>query len=128
MSDALAPRDRPVSGHFHPGVYKLLACFALLFVLEAWTFTANLDLAVVTWVFLTSMAIPVGLSAAGRWGQRDRPDGEKADRFCEWAGHDVDTWTGPLKGRSEAIESVLPIAAVGVGMLAFTLVLHIVAL
>jgi hypothetical protein len=59
MSDAPAPRDRPVASRFHPGIYKLLGCFALLFVLAAWTFTANLDLAVVTWVILTSASIPV---------------------------------------------------------------------
>jgi hypothetical protein len=126
MSRDLVPLERPVSGRFHPWVFALVGAFALMFVLAAWTFTANLYLGVVTWVFVVSVGIPAALGYARRSsGIRRSRAGYSDSRFSEWAEHDVDTLTGPLKGRFAAAEALLPIAAVGLGMVAFAIVVHL---
>jgi hypothetical protein len=139
MEDAVSgesvPRDRPNSGAFHPLVYKLLAVLAVWFVLSAWAFAGGagtgLALGVVTFVFLISVGVPSLLALAQRSRPDARPDDDQPEtkrdgEFGDWAAHEVELWSGPVKGRLAAIETVLPIAAVAFGMTAFALVLHFV--
>jgi hypothetical protein len=139
MEDAVSgepvPRDRPNSGAFHPLVYKLLAVLAAWFVLSAWAFAGGQDtglaLVMVTFVFVISVGVPslLALTRRSRRNARsddDQPNEENEGEFGEWAGHEVDLWSGPVKGKLAAIETVLPIAAVAFGMTAFALVLHFV--
>jgi len=118
--------DRPTSGRFHPNVYRLLAGLAAWFVLSAWLFAGgghtDLVLGVVTGLFVMSVGIPSMLARIRRFHRP--PSVERPERFEQWAERDVDLWTGPVKGKLAAIETLLPIAAVAFGMTAFALVLH----
>jgi hypothetical protein len=44
------------------------------------------------------------------------------ESFRDWASEDFATWTGGLNGREAAMQILLPIAAVSIGMTVFGLV------
>jgi hypothetical protein len=127
MSDQSTPPERPTSGRFHPYVYRMLAGLALWFVLSAWCFAGgghtDLVLVVVTGLFSVSVGIPSLLALARRFHPAHL-SAERTEGFQQWAERDVDLWTGPVKGKLAATETLLPIAAVAFGMTAFALVLH----
>ena len=128
--------ERPISGAFHPFVYKLMAVLALWFVLSSWAFAGggatDLALVMVTFIFLVGVGIPSLLSRIRHAHRGERPNDDESTTgrdtvFGNWARDDVDLMTGPAKGRLATVEAVLPIAAVAFGMTAFALVLHFVA-
>jgi hypothetical protein len=118
------------SGDVHFGVYKAIVVLGALFVLAAWGFAGqgltDMLLVVVSGFF----PVCIGLVSL-LWFTRPRdPRDVLGDRpgpresFGDWAGHDVDTSTGLVRGSIITIEALLPIAAVAIGMVAFALVLH----
>jgi len=44
--------------------------------------------------------------------------------FQEWMTGDFDTWQDRVKGRNAAVEVLLPMAAIAIGMTAFAIVLY----
>jgi hypothetical protein len=44
--------------------------------------------------------------------------------FREWMEGDFDTWQDRVKGRNAAVEVLLPMGAIAIGMTAFAIVLH----
>lgn len=117
-------------GEFHPGVFKAVIVLAALYVLAAWGFAGHggtdMLLAVVSGFFVLSAGLVSLL-----WRTRQlNPRKDLGDRACEpdsfgkWSHHDVETSTGPLRGSIATIETLLPIAAVAVGMVAFAIVVH----
>jgi hypothetical protein len=122
-----------MQGELHPGVFKAAILLAALFVLAAWGFAGpgitDMLLVVVSGFILLS----AGLVTVLWWTRRRHPRADLGDRLCElnsignWACHDVETSTGPVRGAIAMIETLLPIAAVAVGMVAFALVVHFVA-
>jgi len=112
---------------FHPTVYKIVAGLAVWFVLAAWIFsgggTTDFMLVVVTGVFVVTLGIPamLALTRRGRGDPHDVPRGQ----FGDWASREVHILTGPVKGIFAAIETMLPIAAVAIGMTLFGLVVHL---
>ena len=71
--------------------------------------------------FLGAVGIPLllGLTQRARRGHEER-----GTQFGDWASREVHIHTGPLKGLSATIESLIPIAAVAVGMTVFGVVVH----
>ena len=133
MSGDPAPRKNRISGAFHPLVYKLMAGLAGWFVLASWTFAGggatDLALTLVTFIFLVGIAIPSLIGRIRRAHRNERPDDDESTEgrdtvFANWAGDDVELWSGPVKGKFAAIETIVPIAAAAVSMTAFALVLH----
>ena len=47
--------------------------------------------------------------------------------FRQWAAEDFDTWQDRVKGRNAAVEVLLPMAAIAIGMTAFAIILHFTA-
>jgi hypothetical protein len=125
MSDS-----RPHSGLFHPALYKVALLLAGLFVLGSWGFAGggftDVILAVVTYVFLLAAGLVSVLALTRRRHPRpDLDEGQKPnDPFDLWAEREVEISTGRVRGRLATVETLLPIAAVAVGMVAFALVLH----
>ncbi|MBI3196526.1 MAG: hypothetical protein HYZ40_03230 [Rhodospirillales bacterium] len=119
-----------MQGEFHPGVFKAVVVLAALYVLAAWGFAGrgitDMMLAVVSGFFLLS----VGLVALLWQTRRRNPRTDLGDRvgqldsFGNWACRDVETSTGPVRGSTATIETLLPIAAVAVGMVALAIVVH----
>jgi hypothetical protein len=117
------------SAVFHPGIFKGMLILATLFVVASWGFAGSgftdMVLAVVSYVFLVAAGLVSVLWLTRRRHPRhDLGDGEATDSFGRWIGRDVETSTGPVRGSLAAIETLLPIAAVAVGMMAFAVVLH----
>ncbi len=118
------------SRDLHPVVYVALVGITLWLVLAIWGFGYDGEtdylLTVVTGFLFIAVAIP-SMLALMVYRQRAR-DGRKQDRaaksFREWAAGDFDTWQDHLKGRNAAVEVLLPMAAIAIGMTAFALVLH----
>lgn len=123
-------RPDPRSAGFHPGVYKAIALLGALYVVAAWGFAGrgitDMLLMVVTGFFLVSIGLVALLGLTRRrhprddWGDRE----SRRDSFDNWVGRDVETSTGPLRGSIATIETLLLIAAVAVGMVAFAVVVH----
>jgi hypothetical protein len=109
------------AGRFHPLVYKTLAGLAVWFVVSSWLFAGHgrtdYLLAVASGVVLafTGLAALLGMT---------RREAREKRAFGDWASHDVQIGSGPVKGTIAAIEAIVPIAAVAFGMTIFGLVLH----
>ena len=110
-------------------VFKVMLGLAGLFVLAAWSFAGggltDAVLAVVSYIILVYTGLMSLLWLTRRRHPRpDLGDGERADLFGSWTRREVEISTGPVRGSLAAIETLLPIAAVAVGMVAFAVVLH----
>ena len=137
MSKSAVRRNRPVLDHrpfldhVHPFVYMALVGFVLWFVLSVWEFAgdgyADYLLAVVSGFILLVVALTSTLW--WQWWKNRRPDAvhEDQESLWAWSAGDLDTWQDRVKGRNAAIEMLLPIAAVAIGMTAFGIVLHFTA-
>jgi type IV secretory pathway VirB2 component (pilin) len=123
-------REDSNSGRFHPLVFKAILGLAAWFVLSAWIFAGagvtDFLLVIVSAFISVAVGLPA-LLAMTRHALRRREGSDKDDRFGDWAAHEVQTLTGPVKGIVAAIETILPIAAVAFGMTIFGLVLHFAA-
>lgn len=134
----MATRAHPVPsggpGHdsegLHPSVYRTIIALTVWLVLSAWAFFnsgryVELILAVVTLFFVIAVGIPLLI---GKTWQHNAPPSEtrrSAESFGAWASQDFATWTGRLSGREAAMQILLPIAAVSIGMFVFGLVFYL---
>jgi hypothetical protein len=119
-------------GHdgLHPLVYRSIMGLTLWLVLSVWIFFntgayIGLTLAMITLFFVVIVAIPVLL---WRTWQHNAPSSETrppAESFRDWQSQDFATWTGGLTGREAAVQILLPIAAVSIGMTVFGLVFYL---
>jgi hypothetical protein len=82
-----------------------------------------LVLAVASIFIVIAVAIPVVL---WRISLRARPSRgrNESQRFVDWLAHDFEAWSGRQRGIDAAVEALLPIAAVAIGMSIFAVVLH----
>jgi hypothetical protein len=129
VSAHLTRLDQAPQEKLHPIVYRLIIGLAAWFVLSIWLLFdrgsyVGLNLAVITMFFLIAVGVPV-IIAFTWWrnsGVRER-SGDTI-RFREWLACEFTTRTGELSGMETAIQILLPIAAVSIGMTIFGLVLH----
>jgi hypothetical protein len=124
MSRDLVRYQPPSSDRLHSVVWKAMAGLALWLVLAVWSFAGNgytdYLLVVVSGFLFVAVALPYVLSRVGRKGQ-DRAAAPE-ESFYDWAAGEFDTWQGRLKGANAAVEILLPLAALALGMTAFGLV------
>jgi len=113
----------------HPTVYRSMIVLTIWFVLSIWMFFnsgayVGLALAMITLFFLVIVAIPVLLWTT--WLHNAAPNETRSseESFHDWALEDFATWTGRLDGREAAMQILLPIAAVSIGMFIFGLVFY----
>ncbi len=117
-------------GRFHPVVYKVLAGLVAWFVIASWLFAGggrtDLLLVMASGLILVMGGVPALLGLTRRTARRRR--GASAERigFGDWASREVQIWSGPIKGLSATVETIVPIAAVAIGMTVFGIVLHFV--
>jgi hypothetical protein len=118
------------SAVFHPAVFRAIVGLGALFVAAAWGFAGggitDMLLVVVSGFVLASTGLVTLLWLTRRRHPRDDLGDREShlDSFGRWAHRDVETSTGPVRGSIATIETLLPIAAVAVGMVAFAIVLH----
>ena len=118
---------------FHPFIYKIAIALVALFVVAAWAAFARRgdtgeNLAMVTLLLFVAVMIPYLMWLT--WKHQQSPQatlGGEAS-FREWAKGSVDVWQSRVKGADAAINALLPIAAVAIGMvllgIAFDIVRH----
>jgi hypothetical protein len=129
MNTHLTPQNPAPQEKLHPIVYRLIVGLAVWIVLSIWFLFdrdsyVGLNLAVITTFFLIVVGIPIIIAFTWRRNSGDRTGGEHAMRFHEWLACEFTTRTGQLSGTEAAIQILLPIAAVSIGMTIFGLVLH----
>jgi hypothetical protein len=116
-------------------VYVALVGLVLWLVLAVWGFgydgQTDYLLAIVTGFLLIATAIPatLALMVYSQGNSDDPKDSAAGDTvsFRQWAAEDFDTWQDRVKGRNAAVEVLLPMAAIAIGMTAFAVVLHFTA-
>lgn len=116
---------RPASRQLHPWVYAAISGLALCYVLAVWIgFAGDGDtdylLTIASFFILGSLALP--FIAWRVWHENaDARGSARHESFWQWAGREFDIGQGHMRGRTAAIEILLPIAAVAFGMLAFAI-------
>lgn len=128
MGQDLIGRDPPPSEEIHPGLYGVIAGFALLFIVSAFAFGdsgySDYLLAVVSGFFVIVMTVPFLLWLT--WRRHAGRSETSTLSLREWFRRDCDTWQCRLKAREAAIQILLPVAAVAVGMSAIGIVMLLV--
>ncbi len=120
---------RPIHDSLHPIVYRSMIGLTAWLVLSVWVFFnrgayVGLTLAMITLFFVIIVAIPVLIWKT--W-QHNAPREEMrapTESFDAWASQRFATWTGALNGRQAAMQILLPIASVCIGMTVFGLVYY----
>src|SRR5262249_24978984 len=100
-----------------------------LFVLAVWGFAGggltDTLLVVVSYIVVGYAPLMTVLGLTRRRHPRpDLGDGEKPDLFGHWTRREVEISTRSVRGSLATIETLLPIAAVAIGMVAFAVVVH----
>lgn len=119
---------RTVFGELHSFVYKTVAVLAIWFVLSTWISFGgkeytDLIFAMVAVLMLMAIGIPFALWLV--WRNFAESGERRKSSFRDWASGEFDVWTGRLPGA--AVEVLLPIAAVAVGITLFGLVFQLTA-
>jgi hypothetical protein len=128
-------QNERVERNLHSRVYLALVGLVVWLVLAIWGFgydgQTDYLLAIVTGFLLIAVAIPATLALMAH-RQGTEADGKNSaprdtKSFRQWAAEDFDTWQDRVKGRNAAVEVLLPMAAIAIGMTAFAIILHFTA-
>ena len=125
MSKTADRREAATSEQLHPWIYRMIVGLVLVLILSVWGFVgpgySGLALAVVSIFIFIAVAIPIIL---WRIWRNHATDPDEADSFAAWQERDFEICDGRLKGADAALQVLLPIAAVSLGMAVFALVLY----
>jgi hypothetical protein len=135
MSDAPDRHDDATSDQLHPLVWMALVGLILWFVGAVWWGFASdgyVDwlLFVVSAFLLMAVSIQLILAHESRVGEGPQPKRQPEQRqtFGDWAAGEFQIWQDHNKAGNAAAEILTPIAAAAVGMTAFAIAFHYVAL
>ena len=125
MSKTADRREAATSEQLHPWIYRMIVGLVLVLILSVWGFVgpgySGLALAVVSIFIFIAVAIPIIL---WRIWRNHSADPDEAESFAAWQERDFEICDGRLKGADAALQVLLPIAAVSIGMAVFALVLY----
>ncbi len=126
-----ARHKQSIRDGLHPLVYRSIIALTVWLVLSVWIFFnrgayTGLTLAMITLFFLIVVSIPVLIWKSWQHNAPPEETREPVESFDAWASQSFATWTGALSGREAAMQILLPIAAVAVGMTIFGLVFDVV--
>jgi hypothetical protein len=117
--------------HFHPAVYWTMAAFAILMITASWGFFGDGGLTgylltIVTGFVLATLALPymlrrIRLRDTRPW-RGSEPPAVTGQSFTDWEADEFHADRSRISGKQAMIQAVLPIAAVGIGMLLFAIV------
>src|ERR1700704_3697115 len=116
--------------NLHPAVYVALVGLTLWLGLAIWGFgydgQTDYLLAIVSGFLFIAVAIPstLALMAYRQRNSDERKSSGGDGSLREWMTGDFDTWQDRVKGRNAAVEVLLPMAAIAIGMTAFAIVLY----
>lgn len=131
MNDSLKQRRDPDNpSGFHPLVYKAAIGLVALFVLAAWvTFDRQSDielpLAILSVLLFVAVLLPYLLWRIWRTGQERPPTLTSNMGFRKWMKGSTEVWQSKLRSSDAAIDMLLPLAAVALGLLALGIVFNL---
>jgi hypothetical protein len=116
----------------HPAIYMALVGLTLWLGLAIWGFgydgQTDYLLAIVSGFLFIAVAIPSTLALmVHRQKNSDERKSSGEASFKEWMTGNFDTWQDRVRGRNAAVEVLLPMGAIAIGMTAFAIVLHFTA-
>jgi hypothetical protein len=116
----------------HPAIYMALVGLTLWLGLAIWGFgydgQTDYLLAIVSGFLFIAVAIPSTLALmVHRQKSSDEQKISGEASFKEWMTGNFDTWQDRVRGRNAAVEVLLPMTAIAIGMTAFAIVLHFTA-
>jgi len=119
--------ERPVTDELHPRIYLAIVGLTVWMVLSIWALFSGsgyvgLIFAVVTLFFLIALGLPALIWLTWRRNTEAAEQGPSAEALHVWMMREFSTWTGELSGRAAAMQILLPIVAVALGMTIFGLV------
>jgi hypothetical protein len=122
-------RQRPAATHLHPFVYAALLGFVSWLVIAVWGFArdglTDYLMVIVSGFIVLFATIPATLFLMVQSQRTTDQDGARnQESFRDWAAGEFSTWQDRVKGANAAVEILLPIAALAVGMTAFAVVAH----
>lgn len=123
MTQHHSHHHRRLEHDLHPSVYKVAAGFIAWYAFAAWLLFASagyqkLDLIMVSGVMLLAIGIPLIVFFTRRHFLRTHMHIEEAapHPLRTWLAGDFDTWQARLSAREAAVQILLPLAAVSVGI------------
>jgi hypothetical protein len=112
----------------HPAVYTALVGLTVWLGLAVWGFgydgQTDYLLAIVSGFLFIAVAIPSVLALMVHHQNSDERKSSGEASIKEWMTGNFDTWQDRVKGQNAAVEVLLPMAAIAIGMTAFAIVLH----
>lgn len=130
MNEPLKQRREPsldTPSGFHPLVYKAAIGLVALFVVAAWvTFDRQNDielpLAILSVLLFVAVLLPYLLWRIWRTGQDQPPTLTSNKGFRKWMKGSTQVWQSKLRSSDAAIDMLLPLAAVALGLVALGIV------
>jgi hypothetical protein len=117
----------PTKGSLHPLVYRIIIGLTFWFIVSIWVLFdrgsyVGLTFAMITVFFVIVTGIPVLIWQTWRHNAPRNDSRPVTESFRSWTNHEFPTWTGTLSGTEAAMQILLPIAAVCIGITIFGLV------
>ena len=127
--DKRQPTNQRVVRDLHPAIYMALVGLTLWLGLAIWGFgydgQTDYLLVIVSGFLFIAVAIPSTLALmVYRHKNVDEQKSSGEPSLQEWMKGNFDTWQDRVKGRNAAVEVLLPMAAIAIGMTAFAIILH----
>ena len=127
MSRELIAHNKPVFDELHPGIYGAAVGLIAWFALMAWVLfdrssDVTLSLMFVTVLFTVAIAVPWTLSLVSKKFRSPYEEHPKTTSFHDWTHGDFAVWGARLRARDAAIDVLLPLVAVSLGLTAIGIV------
>jgi hypothetical protein len=121
MNRDLVAHNRPIFDQLHPKIYGAAVGLVAWFVLAAWVFFDRqndiaLSLAMVSVLLLVAVLLPWAMSLI--WKKHRMPHSWFPEQvpFRDWRDGRFAVWDSKLRGTHAAIDVLLPLAGVAIGL------------
>jgi hypothetical protein len=132
MARELVAHNKPIFNQLHPRIYAAAVGFVAWFAVAAWVLfdrrsDTGLPLAIVSVFFLVAVLLPWSMFLV--WKRHRMPEQRHPNKtsFHDWRTGDFAVWGAKLHGTRAAIDALLPLAAVAIGLTAIGIVFLICA-
>lgn len=123
------PVSENVARRLHPAIYLTILGLALVFIAAAGTFAAANDsyylIAIACGFILAAVGLPYQLWRVRRHGHDPRDMSLSHRTLHGWLNAELDVWQTRVKGWDAAVAILLPVAAVSIGLVCLTIVMHL---
>ncbi|HEX3970380.1 MAG TPA: hypothetical protein VHX19_03605 [Stellaceae bacterium] len=123
------PASDNVARRLHPAIYLAILGLAIVFVAAAGTFAAPNDsyylIEIACGFILVAVGLPYQLLRVRRHGHDPRDTSLSHRTLGGWLNAEFDVWQTRIRGWDAAAAILLPVAAVSIGLVCLTIVMHL---